>query len=97
MKCPRCGEIEFRTIRMYNQLGKTFKNVCLSCGCLYPVIEAPKQKWYSRIGTYVKFLFGVGWFGGRTYVIKQYGIDVGPKPGMLRGSTLKGKDENNKN
>jgi len=78
--CPRCGAKEFTTVRMYNEIGKTFKNVCSNCDCVYPVIEAPEPKWYERVGSYIKFLFGAGWFGGRTYVMKKYGVDIGPKP-----------------
>ena len=84
MSCPRCGAKEFITIRMYNEIGKTFKNVCSNCNLRYPVTEGPKPKWYERVWTYTKFIFGVGWFGGRTYVMKNYGIDVGPKPDVFK-------------
>ena len=84
MKCPRCGDSEFKTIRMYNQINKTFKNVCANCDCVYPVMEVPKQKWYSRTVTYLQFLIGAGCLGGRAYVIKKYGIDIGSKPSNLK-------------
>ena len=88
MKCPRCGALEFTTVRMYNEIGKTFKNVCSNCGCVYPVIEGPKPKFHQRLWTYTKFLFGVGWFGGRTYVMKNYGMDIGPKPEVFQIKSL---------
>lgn len=34
----------------------------------------------SKLWAYTKFIFGVGWFGGRTYVQKKYGVDIGPSP-----------------
>jgi hypothetical protein len=93
MKCPRCGATEFTTIRMYNGVGKTFKNICSNCDCVYPVIEAPKPKLRERLWTYTKFVFGVAWFGGRTYVQKRYGVDIGPKPEVLRSMSKKENDE----
>lgn len=86
--CPKCLSYDREKIRVVVEktTGEIKHSIyrCKACGNefdsgavhLVPV----KNPWYSKIWTYTKFLFGVGWFGGRTYVRKRYGVDIGPKP-----------------